>query len=48
MKKTVLRIRDVYPESDFYPSRIPDPNFFRPESRIRIKELSILTQKNGF
>jgi hypothetical protein len=23
----VLRIRDVYPGSDFFPSRIPDPIF---------------------
>ncbi len=26
---------------------IPDPNVFHPRSRIRIKNLSILTQKNG-
>jgi hypothetical protein len=25
---TVLRIRDVLPGSDFFPSRIPDPGFF--------------------
>jgi hypothetical protein len=24
LKKAVLRIRDVYPVPDFYPSRIPD------------------------
>jgi hypothetical protein len=36
-------------------SRIPDPNFsildpnfFHPRSRIRLKDLSILTPKNGF
>ncbi len=34
----VLRIRDVYPVSEFFPSQIPDPNFFNPGSRIRIKE----------
>ncbi len=32
----VLRIRDVYPGSEFFPSR------------IRIKELKYLTQKKGF
>ncbi len=40
---TVLRIRDVYPRTDFFPSRIqlfsiPDPNFFHPGSRIHKKE----------
>jgi hypothetical protein len=37
-------------ESDFFPSRIPDPNFFHPGSgsRIRIKEFKYLTQRNGF
>jgi hypothetical protein len=30
----VLRIRDVYPGSDFIPSRIPDLNCFHPGSRI--------------
>jgi hypothetical protein len=54
----VLRIRDVYPGSEIIPSRIPDKNFFRPASRIQIfsipdtdsasKNLSILTQNNGF
>ncbi len=46
---------DVYPGSDFFPSRIPDPTFFHPGSRIRIfhpgstsKNLSILTQKIVF
>jgi hypothetical protein len=42
----VLRIRDDYPGSDFFPSRIPDPNCLHPGSRIRIKEIRILT-KNG-
>ncbi len=32
------RIRDVYPGSDFFPSRIPDPNCLHPGSRILIKE----------
>jgi hypothetical protein len=32
----VLRIRDVYLGSDFFPSQIPDPTFFHPQSRIRI------------
>ena len=31
-RKSVLRIRDVYPGSDFFPSRIPDPNFFHPST----------------
>jgi hypothetical protein len=35
---SVLRIRDVYPGSDFFPSRILDPNCFHPGSRILIKE----------
>ncbi len=34
----MLRIRDVYPRSDFFPSRIPDPG-------SASKNLSILTQK---
>jgi hypothetical protein len=33
------------PGSDFFPSRIPDPNCLHPGSRICIKELSILTPK---
>jgi hypothetical protein len=46
---TVWRIRDVYPGSDFFPSRIPDPNCLHPGSLS--KNLSILTPKkakNGF
>ena len=39
----VLRIRDVYPGSDFFPSRIPDPNFFNPGSWIHTK----FNPKNG-
>jgi hypothetical protein len=34
------------PGSDFFPSRIPGPNFFPPGSAS--KNLSILTPKNGF
>ncbi len=34
----VMRIRDVYPGSDFFPSRIPDPNCFHPGSRILVKK----------
>jgi hypothetical protein len=30
--ETVLRIRDVYPGSDFFVSRIPDPNCLHPGS----------------
>jgi hypothetical protein len=46
---TVLRIRDVYPGSDFFPSRIPDPNCLHPGSLIRIKEFKYFNpQKNGF
>ncbi len=29
-------------------SRIPDPNFFHPGSRIRIKEFKFFNPKNGF
>ncbi len=42
--KTVLRIRDVYPGSEFFPSRIPNPNLFHPGSASK-KNKSILTQK---
>jgi len=37
-------------KSDFFPFRIPDPNFFHPGSgsRIRIKEFKYLTQRNDF
>ncbi len=38
--KAVLRIRDVYPGSEFFPSWIPNPNFFHTGSRIRIKEFN--------
>ncbi len=42
----VLRIRDVYPGSEFFPSRIPDPNFFHPGTAS--KNLIIIAQKNCF
>ncbi len=40
---TVLRIRDDYPGSVFF--SIPDPNFFHPVSRIRIKEFRYFNPK---
>jgi hypothetical protein len=40
-----LRIRDVYPGSDFFPSRIPDPNCLHPGSSS--KNLCILTPKKA-
>ncbi len=53
--KAVLQIWYVYPGSEYFPPRIPDPNFSQPWSRIRIflipdsgsasKNLSILTPK---
>jgi len=46
--QSVLRIRDVYPGSDFFLSRIPVQNSLPPGSRIRIKNLSILTPKKWF
>ncbi len=33
------------PESDFFPSRIPDPNFSIPDPDYASKNLSILTKK---
>jgi len=42
---TVWRIRDVYPGSDFFPSRIPDPNISIPDPGSASKNLRILTQK---
>jgi hypothetical protein len=36
------------PGFECFPSRIPDPIFFHPGSRIRIKYLGILIQKIGF
>ncbi len=44
----VLRIRDVYPGSNFFPSRIPDPNCLHPGSRIRIKEFKYFNPKKWF
>jgi hypothetical protein len=44
-KKSVLRIRDVYPGSDFFPSRIPDLNCLHPGSSS--KNSSILTPKKA-
>jgi hypothetical protein len=35
----VLRIRGVYPGSEFFPFWIPDTNFFHPGFRIRIKRI---------
>jgi hypothetical protein len=36
------------PGSDFFPSRIPDPNCFHPGSRIRIKEFKYFNPKKWF
>ncbi len=44
----VWRIRDVYPGSDFFPFRIPDPNCLHPGSRIRIKEFKCFNPKKWF
>ncbi len=46
----MLRIRDVYPGSDFFLSRIPDlgSEFFHPGSRIRIKEFKYFNPKKCF
>jgi hypothetical protein len=35
------------PGSDFFPSRIPDPTFFHPGSRILIKEFKYFNPKKG-
>jgi hypothetical protein len=45
--EAVLRIRDVYPGSDFFPARIPDPNCLHPGSRILIKEFKYFNQGFG-
>jgi hypothetical protein len=45
-RPSVLRIRDIYPRSDFF--SIPNPNFFHPVSRIFIKEFKNLTPKKLF
>jgi hypothetical protein len=44
----VLQIRDVYPGSDLFPSRIPDLNFSHPGSRIYIKEFKYFNPQNCF
>jgi hypothetical protein len=46
-EKAVWRIRDVYPGSDFFPSRIPDPNCLHPGSRILIKEFKYFNPKKS-
>ncbi len=42
----VLRIRDVYSRSRRRNLSIPDPNFFHPGSRIRIKQFKYFNPKN--
>jgi hypothetical protein len=44
----VMRIRDVYPGSQIRIFSIPDPNFFHPGSRIRIKEFKYFNPKKLF
>jgi hypothetical protein len=44
----VLWIRDVYPGSEFFPFRNPDPNFSIPAWGSASKNLGILAQKNDF
>jgi hypothetical protein len=44
----VLRIRDVYSESRIRIYSIPDPNFFHPGSRTRIKEIKYFNPKKWF
>ncbi len=46
----ILKFFDAYPGSGIRDgnSRIRDPGWKKVGSGIRIKELSILTQKNGF
>jgi hypothetical protein len=46
--KAVLRIRDVYPGSDLFPTWIPDPNYLHPGSRIRVKEFKYFNPKKWF
>ncbi len=48
VKKPMVRIREVYPGSEFFPSRIPDPGSKRfpdPGYESAANNLSILTQK---
>jgi hypothetical protein len=40
-------IRDVYPGSDFFPSRIPDPNCLHPGYRILITEFKYFNPKKA-
>jgi hypothetical protein len=42
----VLRILDVYPESEFFPSQIPDQKDFR--IRNHMKEFKFFNPKNYF
>jgi hypothetical protein len=44
----MLRVRDVSPEPSFFPSRIADPNFFHPGSRMCIKEFKYFNPKKWF
>jgi hypothetical protein len=44
----VLRIRDVYPGSEFFPSRIPGQKDSRIWIRIRIKEFNYFNPKKCF
>ncbi len=48
LSEPVWRIRDVYPDpgSDFFPSRITDPNCLYPESRI-LKEFKYFNHKKS-
>jgi hypothetical protein len=53
LTRAVLRIRDVYPGSEFFPFRIPERNFFIPDPGSKRfpdphphqRNLIILTQK---
>jgi hypothetical protein len=45
--QTVWRIRDVYPGSNFFPSRIPDPNCLHSGSRILDKEFKYFNPKKS-
>ncbi len=46
--ESVLRIRDVHPGSEFFPSRMPDPNFSIPDLGSASKNLGALGQKKLF
>jgi hypothetical protein len=45
---TVLRIQNVYLGSNFFPSHIPDPNFFYLGSQIAIIKFKYFYPKNCF